>query len=628
MSTTQQHTVELRPHQREGVEWLVARERSPAYKGCSGGLLCDGTGLGKTVQLLELILRHGHQADRSAGDGRRHGWLADCTVVVVTKMLVQNWRREIAKHYGTSGPACHVVMSSDTTAPPARRSGPTVLLITYDQVREAYKEVRTMIDDACRAHVASLGHARTDVRYDIAYKRCFTEAMTMWHTDGCMSGDRYSTVVPTKLRQVLMLSGGIHRLVVDEAHQIRNDSTEIFSALSHMPARHRWYVSASPVHNTLDDLMSALAFLRIDTSALEQLKRDQKAYQAEIKAIMSNIMLRREKDEVMRTDEYMRLAPVDRIEVFHDFVTTHERRLHDALYSMCRLKSTARSGDASQQAAAADQKKKPAAKKRRTSRNKHSMDAKTRQQVIGYLTHARMACYSAVEMARSHVNDTAGSKAPTELVSLCRSYLAEMERCAGGGGAVVMETKHLMLRALLEHHVPPDERVIVFTHWVKGLDAYAATVRLAGRPCFRLVGDMKEEERWSVLDMFSTSEGGCLLASIEIVSIGLTLVEANWAIFLDPHYNPQILIQALDRMNRLGQTKTVHMVMLLISHSVDCDIENLQLRKLRAAEEMMARGDVTDVARACGSPSDMDLLMEIMTMYDGDDAEGSGDDDK
>ena len=67
----------IAPHQVDGVEWLLNRERSTP----SGGLLCDEMGLGKTIQMLETMVRN----------FKMH------TLIVVPKSLVKQWKSEINK---------------------------------------------------------------------------------------------------------------------------------------------------------------------------------------------------------------------------------------------------------------------------------------------------------------------------------------------------------------------------------------------------------------------------------------------------------------------------------------------------------------------------------------------------
>jgi SNF2 family DNA or RNA helicase len=67
------------PHQVEGVEWLLSREKSP--KAPYGGILCDEMGLGKTIQMIELMVRN----------------FKTNTLIVVPKSLVQQWVSELKR---------------------------------------------------------------------------------------------------------------------------------------------------------------------------------------------------------------------------------------------------------------------------------------------------------------------------------------------------------------------------------------------------------------------------------------------------------------------------------------------------------------------------------------------------
>ena len=68
----------LLKHQREGVKWLLARERATDYP---GGFLCDEMGLGKTVQLVATMIANP----------------VPRTLIIVPKSIVTQWQAEIAK---------------------------------------------------------------------------------------------------------------------------------------------------------------------------------------------------------------------------------------------------------------------------------------------------------------------------------------------------------------------------------------------------------------------------------------------------------------------------------------------------------------------------------------------------
>jgi SNF2 family DNA or RNA helicase len=69
----------IAPHQTEGVEWMVNREK--AAEGPRGGLLCDEMGLGKTVQMLETMVRNFKRR----------------SLIVVPKSIVEQWLGQIRK---------------------------------------------------------------------------------------------------------------------------------------------------------------------------------------------------------------------------------------------------------------------------------------------------------------------------------------------------------------------------------------------------------------------------------------------------------------------------------------------------------------------------------------------------
>ena len=89
--------VKLFDHQREGVEWMMHRERSEVV-GVRGGFLCDDPGLGKTFQTIATMV------------GNR----VDHTLVIVPKCVLKQWGMAFKKlmpgtdvyiHHGTGVPS-------------------------------------------------------------------------------------------------------------------------------------------------------------------------------------------------------------------------------------------------------------------------------------------------------------------------------------------------------------------------------------------------------------------------------------------------------------------------------------------------------------------------------------------
>lgn len=69
--------------------------------------------------------------------------------------------------------------------------------------------------------------------------------------------------------------------------------------------------------------------------------------------------------------------------------------------------------------------------------------------------------------------------------------------------------------------------------------------------------------------------------------MGLNLVGANHMILLDLHWNPQLELQAHDRIYRVGQTKNVHIYKLITMNTIEERIKILQEHKLQLADSML-----------------------------------------
>ncbi|KAI0396340.1 SNF2 family N-terminal domain-containing protein [Xylariaceae sp. FL0594] len=119
---------------------------------------------------------------------------------------------------------------------------------------------------------------------------------------------------------------GWFRIVLDEAHMIREQSTLQFKAICRLQASRRWAVTGTPVQNKLDDLAALLAFLRL-TPFDEKGKFTQfitapfKMCDPEIvpklRVLVDSITLRRLKDKINlppRTDQLIKLdfSPAER----------------------------------------------------------------------------------------------------------------------------------------------------------------------------------------------------------------------------------------------------------------------------------------------------------------------------
>lgn len=74
----------------------------------------------------------------------------------------------------------------------------------------------------------------------------------------------YSRVQRSEKASSLLHSIRWHRIVLDEAHIIKDSNTAQSKSACSLPSSRRWCLSGTPVQNRLEDLYSLVKFLRLD----------------------------------------------------------------------------------------------------------------------------------------------------------------------------------------------------------------------------------------------------------------------------------------------------------------------------------------------------------------------------
>ncbi|KAI0844659.1 SNF2 family N-terminal domain-containing protein [Daldinia vernicosa] len=197
-------SVRLLPHQVEGVEWMKGRELGPVKKGKvpKGGLLADDMGLGKTLQSIALILGNKKPADKHPG-------VEKTTLVVAPLALIRQWEAEL-KEKVTESHKLKVLVHHGP-----QRTKRFEDLRRYDVVITTYQIL-----------VSEHGHTTDTLK------------------TGCF---------------------GLHwyRVILDEAHTIKNRNAKATKACYELRSVYRWCLSGTPMQNNLDELQSLVKFLRI-----------------------------------------------------------------------------------------------------------------------------------------------------------------------------------------------------------------------------------------------------------------------------------------------------------------------------------------------------------------------------
>ena len=150
----------------------------------------------------------------------------------------------------------------------------------------------------------------------------------------------------------------------------------------------------------------------------------------------------------------------------------------------------------------------------------------------------------------------------------------------------VSSAKLEALMDLLEPLIEEGNKILVFSQFVEMLKVIQNRVIEHQWPNFMLTGET--ENRGQLVEGFQNHPGaGLFLISLRAGGSGLNLAAASYVVLFDPWWNPAVENQAIDRVHRIGQTKTVFAYRLLIRDSIEDKIRQLQVRKSNLAKHVL-----------------------------------------
>lgn len=137
------------------------------------------------------------------------------------------------------------------------------------------------------------------------------------------------------------------RVVLDEAHQIKNRASKTSQACSDIKARRRWAVTGTPIQNKLDDLYSLVRFLKHEPWANHTFwrtfitipfeKKDPRALTA-VQSVLEPIVLRRTKAMRDGNGQPMVPLPPKTINVEYLSFSPEEQDIYNAIYNDSQIK--------------------------------------------------------------------------------------------------------------------------------------------------------------------------------------------------------------------------------------------------------------------------------------------------
>lgn len=329
--------------------------------------------------------------------------------------------------------------------------------------------------------------------------------------------------------------------ILDEAQQIKNPDAKITRACYSIAARHRVALTGTPIENSQMDIWSIFRFLMPDLlgsrrSFTEALQADKEQWIRKVRAQTSPFILRRTKKKVARE------LP-DKIET--DLICSlgdTQRRIYSKIAQT--ISKEYREGF----------------KDLRGGRQLHFLTA---------ITRLRQTCCDLSLLPEEFLQE-AGLRNPDLPLSETSGKL---------------DTLLSHLREILAN----TRKVVIFSQFVSLLDRTRELLEesFPKAELYTLTGSTRE--RKEPVDSFQkTRKTAIMLASLKAGGTGITLHAADYVFLLDPWWNPAAENQAIDRVHRIGQDKTVFVYRLVAQSTIEENIQKLKEGKIALFEDVMA----------------------------------------
>lgn len=130
------------------------------------------------------------------------------------------------------------------------------------------------------------------------------------------------------------------------------------------------------------------------------------------------------------------------------------------------------------------------------------------------------------------------------------------------------------------------EKFLVFAHHKVLLDAIAKELERKNVQHIRIDGSTPSADREDLCQQFQLSKGHTVaVLSITAANMGLTFSSADLVVFAELFWNPGVLIQAEDRVHRIGQTNSVGIHYLVAKGTADDYLWPLIQEKIKVLGE-------------------------------------------
>ena len=604
-----------------------------------GGILADEMGMGKTIEILSLILTN--------------------TPHLLTR--IQNYNFDGKPNQDYSNPNSKI---------PLNETHSTLIVCPLSVLTQWTQEMQNhSVPNFLSIYVYHGANRNKDPKFlhnhDIVITTYATLA-TELPSEKKSSKTNHESKKNVKKEKGALLQVNWLRVVLDEAHTIKDRTTRTAKSAFELKSERKWCVTGTPIQNKLDDLFSLLHFLQVepfcDYNWWNQVimkpirSRDDKGF-ARLQTILQSILLRRTKTQrinnvpiVSLPPRIMKVTKIPFMKEEEDFykalwdnaktkfnkyveIGTVLRNYAHILELLLRLRQacdhpnlvvSSRSKNAKNVNKLLEKYLKESHTIDSSSENFTNIFNRCNINDIECLICLEMIdtpvitpcghlfCKECIEREFTNLN-TKNTKCPCcsysvtkkQLIPIPVSPITNQEQnlssiTTSSSSSIINEKEQnwntsSKIEALLQELISiwekdPSTKSIVFSQWTSMLDLVELPLQKMGIKFVRLDGSMSQSNRQVSVDSFNSNpEVKVFLISMKAGGLGLNLVSASCVFLLDPWWNPATEQQAIDRVHRLGQTKPVFVTRFIIRGTIEERILELQDKKRRLVQGALGR---------------------------------------
>lgn len=522
----------LKDYQLDGLEWLIT-----LYENGLNGILADEMGLGKTIQciaFLSFLIENG---------------VTGPFLIIAPLSTVSNWISEFS------------------------RFSPSVNCLTYVGSKEN--------------------------RSKISLRRKFNVLITSYEIS---------------MRDFAKLNNVTWKyMVIDEGHRLKNHNCTLIKTLRRLHVSNKLLITGTPLQNDLAELWSLLNFILpdffhdldlfekwFDFDELTNLKEEDgddeklglKIKEQLIKSlhtILKPFILRRVKSEVNANlppkKEYLIHITMSNLQrkLYKDCL---EGRLFDGLLEAYLKEYFYYEGDETLNSERIDQllqaeKEDDGLTQRKTSllRKESEKHGNKKETTCRKSLDSLLLFDKKYHQCMKELRSLSLQNLVIQLRNICNSPYVFYDPTIYAGDSndkffeilLKNSSKFAILNQLLDNLLPNKHKVLVFSQFTRVLDLISDFLDYKGLSFCRLDGSTSQEERVFEIKEFNSRTGkeSVFLLSTRAGGLGINLMAADTVIIFDNDWNPQVDLQAIDRVHRIGQTKPVKVFRFLVRNSIE-----------------------------------------------------------